>query len=411
MLINKKLATAIATGAILLSTVTPAFATTGSAAGNVSNGAESTNNVSVAQNNTTTATQTNTANITNNVKSKSSTGDNSADFNTGGDSSIVTGGASNGVTISNTANNNQMTLSGMGGGNGSSLLQNMGNGSFSDNNTALSTNNRTDANQTNSALFGNTVDSSAKTGGNSSSDNTNGNSSVVSGAAQNGVAVNNVANQNVFTGNNGAFGLGSALTLSNTGNGSSSDNNVVDTTSNSATVGQSNSAAFYNVITGGAFTGKNTGDFNTDGSTRIKSGDATNETGVSNAANTNVINQTADCGCALTGATLFSNESNGAFSYNNTAAALNNAANEGQANAADFSNVVDPSAFSGHNSANDGTGSLWLDGLNSVTSGRSSSVTVLENSSNANTISSNGMNVGGLNFSWNPQQVLSMFGF
>ena len=63
------------------------------------NGALSTNTVKVWNNNSSTVNQSNTTNATTTVTTTASTGGNNSSFNTGGDSSIDTGPATNHITV------------------------------------------------------------------------------------------------------------------------------------------------------------------------------------------------------------------------------------------------------------------------------------------------------------------------
>ena len=103
---KSKLATAVASAAIILSTVAPAtFAST-----NVShNGALSTNTVIVSNTNLITIVQQNFSSIINNVISGANTGGNSTGFNTGkGGTIILTGNATSNVTVVNTHSSNKI---------------------------------------------------------------------------------------------------------------------------------------------------------------------------------------------------------------------------------------------------------------------------------------------------------------
>ena len=70
------------------------------------NGAGSTSNVTVNQQNSTNVNQNNQSNINNNVNSNCNTGGNSASGNTGGNVGVNTGDCSTNVNISNKANTN-----------------------------------------------------------------------------------------------------------------------------------------------------------------------------------------------------------------------------------------------------------------------------------------------------------------
>ena len=102
--LQTKIATAIATGAVLLSSVAPAFAAETDLVIS-GNGRDSTSNIGVSQNNTNTVSQTNTANINNNTTVNTNTGGNKANDNLG-DVHVTSGDANANVNIQNRANSN-----------------------------------------------------------------------------------------------------------------------------------------------------------------------------------------------------------------------------------------------------------------------------------------------------------------
>ncbi|MBI4137220.1 hypothetical protein HY469_04115 [Candidatus Roizmanbacteria bacterium] len=73
---------------------------------NNGNGAGSTNDISLTENNTNNLTINNTANVTNNINIDASTGNNEANYNTGGDSKIKTGDVNVAASIMNFVNTN-----------------------------------------------------------------------------------------------------------------------------------------------------------------------------------------------------------------------------------------------------------------------------------------------------------------
>jgi len=73
---------------------------------NAGNGAGSTNTSSSTATNTTQTTQNNTANVSNNMQLSANTGGNDANYNTGGDNTIITGDAKIIANIVNFVNNN-----------------------------------------------------------------------------------------------------------------------------------------------------------------------------------------------------------------------------------------------------------------------------------------------------------------
>src|SRR3989304_5885670 len=101
--LQKKVTSAIAAGALLLQVALPVLAqsTTLVITGN---GAESDSDINVAQTTTTTVVQNNYAKIKNDVDADSDTGDNDANYNTGGNVSVKTGDADTAVLIDNKVN-------------------------------------------------------------------------------------------------------------------------------------------------------------------------------------------------------------------------------------------------------------------------------------------------------------------
>src|SRR4030067_3201183 len=99
-----KLATAAATGAILLQAALPIFADTTLIIS--SNGSDTENEVEVSNRSTTTVVQENNTQVSNQINVKAETGDNEAEDNTGGDVSIETGDAKVDVQVKNEVNSN-----------------------------------------------------------------------------------------------------------------------------------------------------------------------------------------------------------------------------------------------------------------------------------------------------------------
>jgi hypothetical protein len=100
------------------------------------NGADSENKAKLNLDSKTTVAQNNNADITNKINADSTSGDNNADRNTGGVTSISTGNAWTGVAVKNEANSNWANVGGDGDGSSVAVLIN-GNGTKSDNNVDL----------------------------------------------------------------------------------------------------------------------------------------------------------------------------------------------------------------------------------------------------------------------------------
>src|SRR6266404_184135 len=151
MNLNKRIITAIATGAVLVNALAPmAFASTITVSGN---GEQSSNQVSVGTNSTVQVQQTNTANISNKVDSSSSTGGNSSNGNTGGNTAITTGNATSNTTVTNAANLNKADLSNCGCRSSGTTVNVSGNGENSNNTVGVENTNSVYVNQANAANF------------------------------------------------------------------------------------------------------------------------------------------------------------------------------------------------------------------------------------------------------------------
>jgi hypothetical protein len=291
--LQKKIASAVATGAMLLNGALPVLATDGTSLVITGNGAKSDNDIAVTQVTTTTVTQSNVANISNNVKADSNTGNNDASKNTGGGVLIDTGHAATGVAISNTANSNVLELDGC-------CEQDVdveisGNGYRSDNDAALVLTNNTDVFQNNYAKIKNNVDADSNTGRNDANMNTGGDVEVYTGDATTSVLIANKANSNVASIGDGAGS--SSVSLKILGNGAESDNDINLNLARSLNLVQNNYADIQNKVDADADTGKNDANMNTGGDVLIDTGDATTVVGIDNMANFNFAD--LNCGCLL----------------------------------------------------------------------------------------------------------------
>jgi hypothetical protein len=161
------------------------------------NGAGSENEALLGLESNTVVAQSNEADIDNKVYADASTGDNSADRNTGGDVEVLTGNAFTLVDILNEANSNSARVGGgHGEGNGSVSLRILGNGADSDNDIVLGLANDVLLQQYNDADIDNDVDADAKTGDNSADRNTGGSVLVDTGDATAKVFADNAFNFN-----------------------------------------------------------------------------------------------------------------------------------------------------------------------------------------------------------------------
>lgn len=196
---------------------------------NSGNGSGSTNTAEIGQTTNDTTYQFNNVGLDNNIVMNATTGENSTNDNTGGDSSITTGDSSIDAQVLNILNNN------LSGGNywlvivneagrwigrilgsdagtayggseefeffvnefGEITVLNSGNGSGSINSGSVSQTTNNTLVQINDAKITNNLDLSANTGGNSASKNTGGDSTIVTGDAKIIANIVNFVNNNI----------------------------------------------------------------------------------------------------------------------------------------------------------------------------------------------------------------------
>jgi hypothetical protein len=293
-----RLTTAIATGSVLLHALAPVtFAqTTIEISGN---GAGSDNSVNVTRNMTTTVNQTNNAVVKNSVEADADTGNNDANFNTGGNVTVSTGNANITANVSNNLNKNVAQVDCCAAA-GNTDVKISGNGAFSNNTVNLTQNSTTTLNQNNYAKVDNDVDADADTGDNEAGFNTgNGSVTIRTGNATVNATVNTTANVNwaQVGGNQGGAGNVSLMILDN---GAGSDNTINATLSNTTNLNQYNSAHVDNDVEADADTGDNDANFNTgDGDVVVDTGNAEVNATIDNMVNFNAAD--VDCGCVFGG--------------------------------------------------------------------------------------------------------------
>jgi len=274
---------------------------------------------------------------------------------------------------------------------------------------------------------------SANSGNNATSFNTGGDSSITTGNANVNANVltfanNNIAGNvlynvvNVFGNLVGDIilpqstidalfcGCNGNNTASNSGNGAGSNNTANSSTTNNSTTGQANDANINNNLTFNATTGSNDSNFNTDGSSTVKTGASNVSADVLNVANMNltggqywlvIINDAGHwigeimgapdgsnvSGSPLltfaidptTGAVSATNQGNGAGSTNNTNNSTSNSSSTTQSNTANIQNNVNLSANTGGNNASENTG-----GNSNITTGDANIVANVVNFVNNN---------------------------
>ncbi len=350
-MINKRIASAVATGAILLNSfVTPAFAATEITLSG--NGSKSDNNANIELKKSATVVQNNTANVKNNVDVKANTGNNEASDNTGGDVKVSTGDSAVGVAVKNMLNTNSASIDCC--TQGDTTLKIAGNGSHSDNDIDLDQESKNGIYQDNDADVENKVEVDAKTGNNEANDNTGGEVEVETGDSEVSVGILNFLNSN-FAKIGGGDNEGGELSLWITGNGSDSDNKIDADLESENVVKQNNYADVYNKVEVDAETGDNEANDNTGGPVSIETGDAVVESLVANVGNFNWAELGCDC--------LFDDltakiDGNGSDSDNEIDLDLESGKDNGvfQDNDADLENKLDSlDANTGDNEAEDNT--------------------------------------------------------
>jgi hypothetical protein len=386
--LQRRIVSVGATAALLLNTLTPAFAaTTIEISGN---GSGSDNWTTVNQSTTTSVTQNNTANVTNTVDADAKTGGNDAGWNTGGDVVISTGNAEVKANIENVLNSNAAEVDCC--ATGATDVKISGNGAYSDNGVKLDQTTVTAVAQANNASVTNDVDADAKTGGNDADFNTGGDVTLVTGNAKVDADVSTTANVNVAH-------VGSSVGASNpsasfviTGNGAGSDNYITAALAKVTSVSQTNSAKVNNDVDADAKTGGNDAGFNTGGDVVIGTGDAKVYADIENALNFNYAD--VDCGC--TWDVLAKIAGNGAepcddrcgnegIDGNIISLGLNSVQAVGQGNVAGLTNdLTDLDAFTGYNDVELNTSEV--DGDPAIVTGDALVDTGIVNSGNVNSV-------------------------
>lgn len=425
-------------------------------ASNTDNGVSSENIAAVETQNNNITVQENQAEVENTLELETRTGDNSASFNTGEDSSITTGDANTTGTIITSLNTNvdavsvsEFNITGtqegdlsldfdancISGCSGPISAENTGNGANSENNVLINDLSNKATFQTNDADVDNTLILSSDSGQNTASYNTNGDSVIQTGDANTSGNVltftnNNIAGKiifgvvNIFGNLVGDIILPENFTdcpdcqgdilAANSNNGAGSENNTAVNISDAEEVFQSNLADIENNFVVAATTGDNKTSYNTNGSSSITAGDADATVQAINIANSNIegdnmwlviVNKAGEWVGQILGApegsnfagstgTEFSvnsngeitatNSGNGADSENDTIVSQNNTSTTVQENIAKIVNNLILSSNTGGNQASYNTG-----GDSKIQTGDAKAIANLVNFVN-NNISGNG---------------------
>jgi hypothetical protein len=305
--LQTKLATAIATGAILAQSLTGAAFAASYNFNIQGNGSDSDTEIDFDVDKDTSLFQSNTSRISNDINIDSNTGDNDVNDNTGGDVEVTTGDVDAAAVVQNFANQNHAVID-LCDCEGDATIQIKGNGSDSDNDVEIDKDTTTTLVQDNFAWLHNDIDMDADTGDNDVDDNTGGSVELTTGDVTMGSLVRNFANVNtaVIGGGNGSGD--SSLDINVQGNGSDSENDVDVDTDMETSLFQFNTASIWNDLefdgdSGDNSVSDNTGSLSSDDPS-VLTGDITIEALVDNFTGFNVA--TVDCGCVfdVTGSVL-----------------------------------------------------------------------------------------------------------
>lgn len=399
-----------ASGALLLNAIVPVLAdTTIQISGN---GAGSDNYANVTSTSQTSVTQSNTANISNDVNSTATTGSNDSNFNTGGQTTTMTGAANVTSDVSTQANENVATTNCC--GTGDTTVKISGNGAESTSTVTPDISNKTTLDQSNKADISNNIDSTATTGKNDANSNTGGTVYIKTGSANIDNNVDNKANVNIAMIGDPSSATTPTMSFQILGNGAGSDNFITPKIKNSTSIDQDNSADINNNIDSYAKSGGNDANFNTGGDVTIEAGQANAESNVSNMANFNFAS--ADCGCVYD--LLAKIDGNGA-GFNNDgntiALTLKNTRLFDQSNGADFNNNLDTYAKSGYNDANSNTGSVTDPSDPTIITGNANIDQNVNNVTNKNVVSDglslpSDFSLGNISFGFDWSALVAFFG-
>lgn len=366
---TKKIASLLASGAMLFNVVAPVAATELVISGN---GDSSSSNINFDVKSETSVTQTNNADVYNEIHTNAKTGGNDANRNTGGMVSVDTGDAETDVAVTNQLNSNAAEVDCCAANNNVDVLIE-GNGVKTTNTVDLDINNdkgpAVSVKQWNISEVTNKVYADADTGKNDANRNTGADVSVDTGSASTGVALLNTANAN--SARIGGEGDEGEVSLRILGNGDRSDNDIKLDLGSDVVVQQANYADLYNYVNADAHTGGNDANRNTGGDVMVDTGDADVDVVVDNTVNFNAAD--VDCGCVFD--VMGKIDGNGVKSDNDIKATFDGGLDIGQYNGGEGENDVDnkvyADAYTGWNDANSNTGETDGDSDPSVTTGNS----------------------------------------
>jgi len=287
----KRISVGLASSALMLNMLSPAFASTTLYTGG--NGSNTENEIEVEIEQTKLVEQSNSTDISNKFDIDLGTGDNEAEDNTGGDVSIKTGDTDIIIDVENAANKNVANLSSCGTCAGETGVTISGNGTDSENEVELELETSVWAVQDNHADVDNDIEIDAETGDNDAEDNTNGDVSIKTGSIGMDIDISTLANENIaFIG--GEDSDGQSISVRILDNGSNTENEVELELETVTGIEQDNHADVDNDIEIDAETGDNDAEDNTGGESSIDTGSFVAFIDVANSLNFNSANVACD---------------------------------------------------------------------------------------------------------------------
>lgn len=344
----KKIFALLAVLGVFLNSASAALAWTGVEISG--NGSDTQNTVCATIEKFRTVVQENAAVVTNVINTNASTGNNSANDNTNGEVTILTGEATANTNVTNTLNANVVDLEDCACCPEDVEVKISGNGSESNNEANYSLFEDVSVFQDNEADVVNAVETNLLTGENQANRNSGGEVTVMTGPATANTNLTTRANANLADladGEDGADGSSwTGITIAN--NGSYTDNTVEVDKERFVSLVQENFALVQNLAETNALTGRNRANDNTNANVFIGTGAATANTNVTNEANLNL----AAVGCCAEDEAV-EVSGNGTESNNYVAKRISDSAfvfqNEG--NYFDFFSQINANPTTGNNEA------------------------------------------------------------
>jgi hypothetical protein len=254
------------------------------------NSAESSSNVNISVDQSSSANQSNEANISNNIEANSNTGNNEASQNNGGEVNIQTGDSEVSSTIINHGINQNYAETGCCPGDTSIKVN--GNGAESNNNIDYSRNYTTNINSSNTANIINNVNGYANTGYNKANQNNGGSVSITTGDIK---VTDIIRNKSInISAVEASAGTGESLYIAVNDNAYDSDNSIKVNDESSINVNVDNEANIENNSEWYVNTGGNEANQNNKGDVNITTGDVVVHTTIENKdININIVD--VDC--------------------------------------------------------------------------------------------------------------------